>query len=303
MNYTNQQKQTKDFFERYSRQWSLNVKSNHEDFVNVIQIRNQYVEEICEKFFSKGAKILDAGCGIGDLVISLVKKGYDAIGVDFASNMIEKARTDAKIANISKDRFIHASIFDFNSDTNFHLISANGLVEYVSEQEFHEFIKKAYNLLNKNGILVFESRNRLFNCFSFNKYTLAEIQLGELENLLEECVLFNKVKDKKALFKSNFTPRILKNLQKHEHTKSKHASIEVDTRYQYTPFQILTLLRDNNFEVLDIFPAHIHLISPSAKEKHPEIHSKLSYYLLKQVDIHLPLIPQTSSIMITARKK
>jgi len=303
MNYTDQQKQTKDFFERYSQQWSLNAKNNYEDFVNVIQIRNQYVEQMCEKFLSKDDKILDVGCGTGDLVISLVKTGYDAIGIDFASNMIEEARSDAKNAKISQDRFIKSSIFDFNSDRNFHLISANGLIEYVSECEFLEFLKKAYNLLNKNGILVFESRNRLFNCFSFNKYTLAEKQLGELENLLEECILFNEIKDKKALLESNFTPRISKNLQHHEQTTSKHANIEVDTRYQYTPFQIINTLRDNNFEVLDIFPAHIHAISPSAKDKHPEIHTKLSYYLLNQVDIHLPLIPQTSSFMITSRKK
>src|SRR3990172_2694665 len=123
MNYTDQQKQTKDFFERYSKQWSLNATNNYEDFVNVIQIRNQYVEQMCEKFLSKDDKILDVGCGTGDLVISLVKTGYDAIGIDFASNMIEEARSDAKNAKISQDRFIKSSIFDFNSDRNFHLIS------------------------------------------------------------------------------------------------------------------------------------------------------------------------------------
>jgi len=44
------------------------------------------------KRLNTGKKVIDLGCGAGQLVIDLLKNGYDACGVDNAPNMIAEAR-------------------------------------------------------------------------------------------------------------------------------------------------------------------------------------------------------------------
>jgi 2-polyprenyl-3-methyl-5-hydroxy-6-metoxy-1,4-benzoquinol methylase len=265
MDYSNQQKQAKEFFEEHAKIWSEHAKSKSTKSVNVVKMRNQYVEKICSKFLKKNAKTLDVACGVGDLVLSLLKKGYDAFGVDFATSMIEQAKSDAKKSNFSTDRFFVSSFFEFEPKTKFDLISANGFIEYISQEQLIEFIDRTYAFLENNGILVVESRNRLFNVFSFNKYTQAEIELKQINYLLEECILFNTVKNLKELLNQSFTSKVSENLHQHEYTSNEFTNITVDKRYQYTPFELMTILRKYGFEIIDLIPYHIHAITTGAK--------------------------------------
>ena len=303
MKITTQQKQTKKFFDEFSKGWSRNAKSNYKDFVNIVKIRNSYCESQAKKHLKKNKKILDVGCGSGDLVISFLQKKYDSYGLDFAKGMISKARTHAKKLNMDPDRFTLSSFFEFHSKDTFDMITANGVIEYVSTDELDKFIKKSKSILKKNGIFVLESRNRLFNAISFNNYTLDEIKIKEINHLLEECIVFNKTKSINNLINSEFKSKIKKNLKKHDLTITKYAKIKVDTRNQYTPFELFSILRKNGFKILDVSPVHIHALTTGAKEKRGDIHTKLAYFLEKQEEIKLNLIPQCSSYMIACKKK
>ena len=298
MHITNQQKQTKKFFESNSSNWARKARSKSRYSVNVIKQRNQYVEDISSTFLNKNAKTLDVGCGTGDLVIRLLKKKYDAYGIDFASSMIKKARFESKKQGFSPDRFILNSIFELSLDTKFNLISANGFLEYISEKEFDAFIKKSNQLLTNDGLLVLGSRNRLFNVFSYNNFTDEEIKKGSIIQLIKECTLFNSIKSFKELLKKNFIPTISSNLQTHAYT-----GIKVKSRYQYTPCQIIQKLRQNGFQPIDVIPINIHILTTSARSIIPEIHDYTSNYLQKRRELYLNVIPQSSSFMITAKKK
>lgn len=56
------------------------VKNNHNPFI----IKNT------QRYLSTGSRILEGGCGRGDKVYSLQNHGFDAYGVDFAPEVIEK---------------------------------------------------------------------------------------------------------------------------------------------------------------------------------------------------------------------
>ena len=297
-----QQKQTKNFFEGHAKIWHKHSISKSTNSVNVVKMRNHYVEKICLKFLKKKMKTLDVACGVGDLVISLLQKKYDSFGVDFTSTMIKQAKLDAKKMKFSTDRFFTNSFFEFDPKTKFDLISANGFIEYISKDQLINFINRSYQLLNKNGILVIESRNRLFNVFSFNNYTKAEIKLKQINYLLDECIYFNNAKNLKELLNDTFTSKITKNVQQHEITGNEFTKIKVDKRYQYTPFELINLLRKHGFEIIDLMPYHIHGISTGGKEIEPKIQTNLAYYLQEQKNILLRLLPQSSSFMISARK-
>ena len=57
-----------------------------------LEYRQYYIENMIERQnISKKARILDVGCGPGELIVSLLKKGYDLWGVDISQGMIEEA--------------------------------------------------------------------------------------------------------------------------------------------------------------------------------------------------------------------
>jgi len=141
MTNENQQKQTKEFFEKFSEEWKESAQSSTDDSVNMIKQRNNFVEFYSSKIPSN-SKILDVGCGVGDLVISLLKKGFDAYGLDFSSEMIKIAKDEATNSNLPSEHFHEISFFDFASGHYFELISANGFIEYISYSQLNDFLKK-----------------------------------------------------------------------------------------------------------------------------------------------------------------
>jgi len=297
LEYNRQQRQTKNFFEKFSRQWSRNAKTRSNSGVNVIKQRNDYVLKIASHFLSKGRKALDVGCGTGDLTIQLLEKGFDAYGIDFASSMIKRAISEAYRKKFSQDRFEVRSFFEYSIDEKFDLISANGFIEYISEKQLDQFIRMCNKFLKYNGLLVFSSRNRLFNVFSFNNYSLAEIKIKHLTYLIEECILFNKIKTFNELLRTKYVPRISRNLQTHDDT-----GFHIDTRYQYTPCQVINKLKKHGFKTIDIVPIHIHVFTTGARSRLPKIHDFVSNSVQDKPVANLQLLPQSSSFMITARK-
>ena len=82
----------------------------------------------------------------------------------------------------------------------------------------------------------------------------------------------------------------------------KGSDISVDTRYQYTPFQIIEFLKKFKFKPIEIRPTHIHLFPTNTRNNPPRLHDYISNYIQNQKNIPTQFIPQSSSFMIVARK-
>ena len=271
------QKQTKSFSARASRKWQISASLKSNKILNVIKQRNQYVTDIVLNNLSKENEILDVGCGSGELVINLTKLGFKADGIDFSKSMIRIATHQAKNHRINKDVFINESFFDYQFGKKYDLIAANGFIEYISENELTKFLTKCHNLLKKNGIIVFGSRNRLFNIFSLNKYTKDELQKNSLNSLIKECIIFNSGKNLKYILHNNESLALKTNLKKHSKT-----GINVETRFQYTPFQLIEKLEKKSFRPFDIVPIHIHILSTESRKKYPDLHNQVSNFIQNQ---------------------
>ena len=292
---SDQQKQTKDFFEKFSQEWKKSAMSTADDSVNMIKQRNDFVE-FCSKNLPSNSKTLDIGCGTGDLVLSLLQNGFDAYGIDFSSEMIKTAKNSAQNLSLPSEHFHEISFFDFDSDDRFDLISANGFIEYISFSQLEDFKKQSNELLSKEGLLVFGSRNRLFNSYSMNSFTLEEIESKNINSLITESAIFNSCNTIEELLEK-FKPTFLELPDKQSMT-----DIDVNIRYQYTPFQLFTLLHKYGFKILNISPIHIHGIPPSGKKLDPQLHALFSNLLQNQQHLKFQLLPQSSSFMIEARK-
>jgi len=130
----------------------------------------------------------------------------------------------------------------------FDLISANGFIEYISEDELIIFLGIVYKALSPSGSLVLGSRNRLFNIFSLNSFTTKEINSGYLDLLLAESIHWTSGKTIKEILGPKLAPTQCNN---ETHSKT---GVNVSTRFQYTPFQLIDILSSCGFEAVEIYP-------------------------------------------------
>ncbi len=293
---TKQQDDALNYFRNAADEWKSKAVSTAANKVNIIKQRNDFVLKVFEHRVNT-KKALDVGCGTGDLVCELARRGVDATGVDFADQMIKIASETADKENLGKAHFTCSSVFDFPlAGQGFDLISANGFIEYISYKELFLFLERCQSGLARGGSLVLGSRNRLFNIFSLNQFTEEEIANGCAPQLLKEAIALASGSDLMELLALEPAP-----LQA-ESTRHAITGVKVETRFQFTPIQLMRLLVEKGFSVKEIYPIHIHGVAPLFKYNHPEVHHGISTLLQGFADENLALIPFSSSFMMHAQK-
>ena len=283
-----QQKQTKKFFEQDAKNWS--IKSNFKiKILNSIHERNFYVLKKIKKHKSKS--LLDVGCGSGDLCYQAAKITNKTIGIDFAKSMINIANSKFRKKNL---KFFPNNFFSFKFNEKYECIAANGFIEYLSISDIKKFLDISKFLLKKNGILVFGSRNRLFNLFSLNKFSKEELKKNTFKKFYDESILLNNLKFKDFV-------KVKKNKFSENLYKQPKTGINVYKRHQFSPLQIIDLLNKKKLKIIDIHPINYHPVLPTKfNNKKSQIFSNSIYYL--KDDNKLPFIPFSSSFMVTAKK-
>lgn len=297
LNICNQQNQAKDYFHKNAKNWNKIAKKSSKYSINVIKQRNAYViRKISER--KKTNWILDVGCGTGDLILSASRIGVNAIGIDFAEDMINHANKKVMKTNCTNVRFICDSIFNVNlGKKKFDLICANGFIEYISVTQLNNFLNICNRHLNKRGSLILGSRNKLFNLFSLNKFSRWELEHGNIKRLFIEALGIATAKSIEDIQHIRTLPPII------ESKSQPKTSIDVNLRIQYTPVQLIKLLKKHNFVADQIWPIHVHGVVPSIKQDYPELHTMISNLLENYVGGDMRLIPMSSSFMIHGTKR
>jgi 2-polyprenyl-3-methyl-5-hydroxy-6-metoxy-1,4-benzoquinol methylase len=290
----NQQNQTLDYFNAHALDW--NSKANDKEY-SVIENRHNAVLETLKKFPEK-ATLLDVGCGTGQLAIEASKRGWVALGVDFAPEMIEICNQNKKIEN-SDAVFSCSSIFGSDlTPASFDVISAQGFIEYISLQQLDEFLDISKKLFRSKGRLVLGSRNRLFNLHSLNEFTELESALGTIDKIIQESVILQKSDTQEEAISS------LGKLAYEYEQPSVHplTGIKVDTRYQFTPSDLITRLSKHNFRAERIYPVHVHPfpISLLKNKVALTIYRQIANLASKEFISEHKLVPYSSSFVIDA---
>ncbi|MBZ5753799.1 class I SAM-dependent methyltransferase [Metabacillus rhizolycopersici] len=97
----------------------------------------------------KGERILDVGCGTGDLAHTISKSGATVTGIDAAQSMIEAAK--------EKYPDIHFSVQDgeqFSFDPQFHVVFSNAAIHWMKNQQ--KVVQNCYDVLLPSGRFVAE---------------------------------------------------------------------------------------------------------------------------------------------------
>lgn len=123
-------------------------------------IRQSYIEEFINMTnIKKTSKILDVGCGPGELLKSLKNKRCELHGVDISESMIDIAHQNL----ISNRKYgVCLSVGDITDlkyeDEYFDIVIAAGVVEY--QDDFDKSISELIRVLKPGGVLIFNVTNK-----------------------------------------------------------------------------------------------------------------------------------------------
>ncbi|HSG73414.1 MAG TPA: methyltransferase domain-containing protein, partial [Planctomycetaceae bacterium] len=278
-----------------SDQWNKKAVKGDTGY-NALEGRNSAVIRVIHA--TRPKTLLDIGCGTGQLVISAAGLGVSSTGIDFAESMIELCRTNAALGT-ARTEFIHGSVFDHDfGKRQFTLVSALGLIEYFSFEEFEKFLEICGRLIESEGTLMLGSRNRLFNLHSYNEYTDLEHDLGNIPGLFDENLRIMKAPSQGELLN-----RLRESKIRYRHPDSHpRTEIGVETRYQYSPAEILQIVEDKGFEAIKFYPVHYHAMPAILKGKYLPLHSEFSRYVDEYCFDDFQLLPSSSSFVAELRK-
>ena len=105
------------------------------------------------KKFKKGGRILDVGCGQGGFLNTMLKDGWEIYGVELSRDACDFAREKYGLKEINNCDLLSA-VFP---DNFFDVITLWHVLEHLGKPQ--DTLRKIYNILKEDGLLIIESPN------------------------------------------------------------------------------------------------------------------------------------------------
>jgi SAM-dependent methyltransferase len=134
---------------------------NYTDFEDMFRGASGEVEKAQERYLtlfppvSDPGRVVDIGCGRGEMLTLLAREGYDVVGIDLDADMVE----------VCKDKGLPAVVDDgihFLSqmrDASLKGIFCAQVVEHLITPELEQLVRLAHRTLRVSGVLVVETIN------------------------------------------------------------------------------------------------------------------------------------------------
>ena len=226
-----------------------------------------------------GSRLVDLGCGGGQLCVHAANLGWRAVGVDSAPGMIDEARAESEGLDVE---WIVASYDESGlPDGEFDAVTAMGLVEYLPDDD--GLFAEAARLLRRGGRFAVSCRNRLYNLQSANEYTADEPETARLLDELRDELARARPEDLHALGESlaaaadeleaavaedrDVPPREL-----HDHRRAFQRG-----RRQHTPRDLAPTAERHGFAPAEMLALHPHPLPPALEPLAPRTYNRLAH--------------------------
>lgn len=149
------------YYEGEARQYDAEFYGTKKGYPT-LQFRHKYMLEMALALnLPPDAKILDVGCGPGEMVLDLCRQNWEVWGIDIADNMIKIAKE--KHATSGKPNRVHLSTGDIEAlefpDNQFDLVICSGVVEYLHGDE--KWTAEMDRVLKTGGVLIINVTNKM----------------------------------------------------------------------------------------------------------------------------------------------
>lgn len=147
--------------------WYKDHWCNDEPYMTILSVVRQFFESRLGNV--KNMRILDCACGTGNTFVTFTKNGYDIYGTDGSQAMLEQARKNCELADISTDKLVSHPITwtdgvayerEFGIES-FDLIvnTANSLCHIPPVPEYMgSALMNFYRLLKPGGLLLIDTK-------------------------------------------------------------------------------------------------------------------------------------------------
>jgi 2-polyprenyl-3-methyl-5-hydroxy-6-metoxy-1,4-benzoquinol methylase len=139
-----------DKYQETFETWNKLASLYQEKFMK-LDLYNETYDHICNSIDKPNAKLLEIGCGPGNITKYLLSKrpDFDIFGIDTASNMIELAQLNNPSADFAVMDCRNIKTLDKKYDG----IIGGFCLPYLSKVESDDLISDACDLLNDNGLI------------------------------------------------------------------------------------------------------------------------------------------------------
>ena len=149
-----QEWEDREFCDVYEKTWEISTSEVHYGWLAPGEDTLELLKDEC----IPQAKILDVGCGLGQNLIALAKKGAVCFGLDISPRMLERARKIIKENNLEDQVALEQADmrgFSAFSGIDFDVIISVYSMEYLSGvQELRKVIYNLNSRLKPGGVLI-----------------------------------------------------------------------------------------------------------------------------------------------------
>ena len=140
MNYTSEEKRkiVKDDYNA--------IADTYAKCYSEIEYCKAYIDEFIASL--AGKKVLDIGCGAGQITDYLTQRGIGAIGIDFSEELLKIAKQ-----NFPNSKFILADICDYEQKEQVDGIITKDVLFHLSDENLIQVLQKFRRMLKPNGNL------------------------------------------------------------------------------------------------------------------------------------------------------
>ncbi|MTI95624.1 MAG: class I SAM-dependent methyltransferase [Firmicutes bacterium] len=104
-------------------------------------------------FAAPGAKIIDLGCGTGNLALRLSRAGFQVIGIDISPAMLSIASAKPGSGQV---QWLHQSFFNFTETADLVCCTCDGLNHIIQVKDIIAVFRQVYRKLRPGGCFIFD---------------------------------------------------------------------------------------------------------------------------------------------------
>jgi len=221
----------------------------YEDPVQYDELYDHVQEELAfvlENTKWKEEPIIELACGTGRITIPMATLGFQMIGVDIHTGMLQRAQEKAKRKELSI-QWIHQDCtkLDLSVQSPFIYMTGNSFQHFLTNWDQDELFTSVKKHLLPNGEFIFDTRNPIL------------LELAEGEDLTEETTNSHNQKIIKRdietydpltqILHCTTTIERIENKQVIHHTRS-----AISLRYTF-PLELKRLLNSHGFEIINLY--------------------------------------------------
>lgn len=122
------------------------------DFLNILIPYQELIATVCEKLeIQKNEKVLEAGCGTGNLALEIGKRGAEVFGLDSCQEALNFYLEKDKNAKVTFSDLTKKLPFP---DNYFDKIACNNTLYTISREEQLKTLKELFRILKPGGKIV-----------------------------------------------------------------------------------------------------------------------------------------------------